>query len=73
MSQAWSLPTCSGSPSYDESTYWDNCIGTYTWANGNKYVGEWKDSKQDGEGTMTYADGRVLKGLWENRRFIGKE
>jgi len=31
LSQAWSLPTCPGSPETGEvTTYWDNCVGTYT-------------------------------------------
>ena len=29
--------------------------GTYTLANGSKYVGEWKDGKQNGQGTFTWA------------------
>ncbi len=39
LSQSWALPTCSGSPSSEDKddTYWDNCIGTYTWTNGDKY------------------------------------
>ena len=28
-----------------------NGIGTFTWANGSKYVGEWKDGKWQGQGT----------------------
>ena len=27
---------------------------SHTWGNGNKYVGEWKDGKPNGEGTATY-------------------
>ena len=50
-----------------------NGEGTYTWANGNKYVGEHKYDKKHGQGTMTYADGTIEKGLWENGKFIGKE
>ena len=37
--------------------------GTYTAPNGNKYVGEWKNSKPHGQGTLTYADGgKVIPG-----------
>ena len=50
-----------------------NCIngqGTYTWTSGknagDKYVGEHKDGKGHGQGTYTYADGTVEKGIWEN-------
>ena len=43
------LPRC---PS-DQSQYYDNCFGTYTNANGDTYVGEWKDNKKNGQGTYT--------------------
>ena len=44
---------------------WAACIrgdcvngqGTYTFADGGKYVGEFKDHKRTGQGTYTYADG----------------
>ena len=53
-----SLPDC---PS-DQSKRYHNCFGTYIfpkdseWA-GEKYVGEFKDSKRNGQGTLTYANG----------------
>ena len=31
----------------------DNGYGTYTYANGDKYVGEFKDGKPQGQGTDT--------------------
>ena len=31
-----------------------NGYGTYTYANGDKYVGEWKDDKRYGQGTFTF-------------------
>ena len=31
----------------------ENGHGTFTWANGGKYVGEWKDGKQHGQGTLS--------------------
>jgi clan AA aspartic protease (TIGR02281 family) len=42
--------------------YWSRCIGTYTWASGDKYVGEWTDDKVNGKGTYTYANGRSYVG-----------
>ncbi len=42
-----------------------NGYGTYTWASGNKYVGEYKDGKRHGQGTLTFADGTVYKGIFE--------
>jgi hypothetical protein len=52
-----------------------NCVngqGSYTWASGHKYVGEWKDGKKHGQGTYTYADGTIEKGLWENDQYVGE-
>ena len=37
------------------STSWTNCQGTYAFANGNKYVGEFRDGKYYGQGVFTYA------------------
>ena len=44
--------------------------GIYTWANGAKYEGEWKDAKLHGFGTYTFSDGRVLKGIWKKSELI---
>jgi hypothetical protein len=38
---------------------------------GKEYVGEWKNGNKHGQGTYTYADGRVEKGQWENDKFLG--
>ena len=54
--------------------------GTYTYADGSKYVGEFKgellqsgrgtkDRNFHGMGILTYADGRVEEGVWENGKF----
>jgi len=43
---------------------------TYTFANGNKYVGEWKDDKRNGQGTFTYADGTIEEGIWKDGEFL---
>ena len=40
--------------------------GTYTWANENKYVGEYKDDKRNGQGTFYFNDGIVWDGQWED-------
>ena len=59
------LPDCVG----DDYSTWNNCFGTYTWSNGTKYVGEWKDSKANGQGTnttqmaaSTLVSGRIIVG-----------
>ena len=37
-------------------------MGTYLHADGAKYIGEWKDDKQHGEGYETWVDGASFKG-----------
>jgi len=37
-----------------------------------KYVGEFKRGKMMGKGTVTYNDGKVEKGIWDEDRFINK-
>jgi hypothetical protein len=47
--------------------------GTYTFAIDNrKYVGEWKNDKYDGEGTMYYSNGTNKGGTWKNGEYIGE-
>ena len=48
----------------------NNGYGTYTYANGSKYVGEWKDGKENGQGAYTFANGTVDKGIWKNNKLI---
>jgi len=36
---AYALPNCQS----DQSVSWNSCQGTFTFADGDKYVGEWKD------------------------------
>ena len=40
--------------------------GTYTWPDGDKYVGEWKDDKQHGQGTQTSPDGCAVCDTQQN-------
>ena len=63
------LPNCKGS--YNAST-WTNCFGTLTFANGEKYVGEYKDGKNNGQGTYTYPDGRKYVGEWKDSKKNGQ-
>ena len=60
------LPDC---PS-DTSVRWNNCFGTYTFTNGNKYVGEYKDNKRNGQGTYTFANGKRLVGYFMNDEYV---
>lgn len=41
--------------------------GTFTYVNGDIYVGQWRAGKKDGQGTYTYAkDETTMVGEWEN-------
>ena len=57
-SGAWALPECPDDP----NAIWSNCVGTYTWPDGDIYVGEWLDDKLNGQGTYTYANGATYVG-----------
>jgi len=61
------LPDCKSS-----STYKHNCIGTFTFASGDKYVGEWKDGKYSGQGTFTFASGDKYVGEWKDGKYSGQ-
>ena len=45
--------------------------GTYTWASGDKYVGQYKDDKQHWEGTFTWADGEKYVGQFKDDYYHG--
>ena len=61
FSSAWALPECEGSPhkgdDLSQIKHWDNCEGTHTHSNGTKYVGEFKDGKYNGQGTIIFSKG----------------
>ena len=44
------LPACQGS----DASRWSNCFGSWTASNGDKYVGEFKDDKYNGQGTYYF-------------------
>ena len=47
-----------------------NGYGTETFANGSKYVGEFKYGKGHGQGTFTFADGTVDNGIWKDSELV---
>jgi len=51
----------------DQNRYYDNCFGTYTHANGDKYAGEYRNNKKHGQGT--YAYGRIKEGMRKDGSF----
>ena len=62
------LPACPGS--YMRTT-WTNCVGTFTSTSGAKFVGEWRDGRRHGQGTLYDVHGSILlSGNWENDNFL---
>ena len=47
-----------------------NGTGTYTYVNGDKYVGEWKKGLRHGKGTFTYANGKIEEGVWKKDKLV---
>ena len=46
--------------------------GTFTYPNGEKYVGDWKNGKYHGHGTFTYPDGNMYVGEFKDDDMEGK-
>jgi hypothetical protein len=67
-SGAWALPKCPDDP----NAYWSNCVGTITFANGDIYVGEWRDNKRNGQGTYTFANGDKYVGEYKDDKRNGQ-
>ena len=44
--------------------------GTYTYSDGSKYVGEWKNNEKNGQGIYTFPSGDENVGEWKNDVFI---
>ena len=40
------------------------------WNDGSLYKGSWSDGKQEGEGILYLADGRVKQGYFENDKLV---
>ena len=49
-----------------------NGQGTFTWYNGEQYVGEWKDDKMNGQGTFTRSNGEQYVGEWKDDNMNGQ-
>ena len=61
-----SLPACPA------PSYFHNCFGTTTFPNGDKYVGEYKDDKRNGQGTYTSANGNKYVGEYKDDKRHGQ-
>ncbi len=67
--EGFALPPCPGS--YDKNT-WSNCFGTWTFGNGDKYVGEYQNNQFNGQGTIILANGGKYVGEWKDDRSNGQ-
>ena len=63
--EGFALSPCPGS--YNQNT-WHNCVGTYTDASGDKYVGEWRGGKYHGQGTFTFGP----SSQWAGDKYVGE-
>ena len=63
-----SLPPCPG----DTSSVWTNCFGSYSYLDGSKYVGEWKDDNRSGRGSYTLSSGDKYVGSFRNNARHGE-
>ena len=45
--------------------------GVFSESDWGRYVGEFRNNRYHGHGTMTYADGSVQSGKWEKGNFLG--
>ena len=41
-----------------------------SWVNENKYVGDFKGGKRNGQGTYTFANGEIIKVIWKNGELV---
>jgi len=49
----------------------ENGKGTFLWENGQKYIGEWKNSRLNGYGTLYFEDGTIFhQGQWKNHKKV---
>ena len=62
------LPQCEG---IDDSQ-WTNCFGAVTNADGDEYVGEWKDGKFHGQGTYTWVSEEKYVGEFKDSKKHGQ-
>ncbi len=60
VGESFALPPC------PTSGVWNNCSGTRTYGDGDKYVGEWKDGERY-RGTFTFGEGE-----FEGEKFVGE-
>jgi hypothetical protein len=45
--------------------------GTYSWKDGRKYIGQWKNGNQNGQGTFFWSGGKYV-GQWKDAKRNGQ-
>ncbi|MET0869077.1 MAG: caspase family protein [Pseudorhodoplanes sp.] len=65
VAQQGRLPQCSGS-------YWNNCIGRSELSDGDRYVGEFRNHKRNGQGTYTWGNGNRYVGEFVDDKIEGQ-
>jgi hypothetical protein len=65
-----SLPMCP--PPSQKVESWNKCIGGYTYPNGIKYFGSWKNDYASGEGIIIYPNKNMYVGTFSNDKAIGR-
>ena len=46
--------------------------GIFSWPDGRRYEGDYKDDKKDGNGVFSWNDGRKYEGQWANGKQHGE-
>ena len=50
----------------------NDCFAVFTYTNGDIYIGEFKNNKRHGQGTLTSNDGTQYVGKWGDNKFNGQ-
>ena len=61
-----------GNPKYNINRFVLQEWGNFTWSNGDKYVGEFKDGEKHGQGTYIFSDEKKYVGEWKNGKQNGQ-
>jgi hypothetical protein len=40
--------------------------GEYRWADGDRFLGEWRENQREGKGEFRWKNGDLYKGEWKN-------
>ena len=62
------LPPC---PS-DRNEVRTDCTGGYSYPDGSRYVGKYRDNQRNGQGTLTFANGDKYVGEWKDGKENGQ-